>query len=66
MLLNTDMELAYDIDVDNTGNGTQCKIGNAQDQPRCSNSSTHIYVASYANVREKHTCLMNITTLYNF
>ena len=35
-MLNTDMELAYDIDVDNTGKGTQCKIGNGQDQSTCS------------------------------
>ena len=25
--LNTDIELAYDIDLDNTGSGTQCVIG---------------------------------------
>ena len=26
MMLNTDMEVIYDIDVDNFGNGTQCHI----------------------------------------
>ena len=26
MMLNTDMEVIYDIDVDNFGNGTKCHI----------------------------------------
>ena len=60
MMLNTDMELAYDIDVDNTGKGTQCKIGNGEDESRCSKSSTHTFVAIYANVREYHTCFSSI------
>ena len=31
MLLNTDMQLGYDIDVDNYGFGTQCIVGNDVD-----------------------------------
>ena len=60
MMLNTDIELAYDIDVDNTGNGTQCIIGNSEDkllrekrkESICRKSNTHSYVALYAKVRD--------------
>ena len=61
MMLNTDMELGYDIDVDNTGEGTQCKIGNGQ--LRCSRSSTYNLVAIYANVRESYKCYSSINII---
>ena len=64
MMLNTDIELAYDIDVDNTGNGTQCVIGEVAEvgqgsiTPRpgnvrstpCTEADTKNLVASYAGV----------------
>ena len=47
-MLNTDMELAYDIDVDNTGSGTQCVIGGGQTP--CEKADTKNLVATYAGV----------------
>ena len=60
MMLNTDIELAYDIDVDNTGNGTQCIIRSSEDkllrvkgkESICRKSNTYSYVALYAKVSE--------------
>ena len=52
MLLNTDMELAYDIDVDNAGVGTQCLIpfdAITQDIDNiCNEASTKQWVDLYA------------------
>jgi hypothetical protein len=50
-LLNTDIELAYDIDVDNSGSGTQCLMGVAADgatDDACSEATTKDLVATYA------------------
>lgn len=62
-MLNTDIELAYDIDVDNTGKGTQCVIGNRLERNRfffkkkkgngpqqCKEAATKNLVATYARV----------------
>ena len=62
-MLNTDMELAYDIDVDNFGDGTECEIvvGYRPDdeanscvctsQPtNCISAETFDLVQTYANV----------------
>ena len=49
--MNTDLELAYDIDVDNKGNGTQCEIGNdTKEQLSCPIASTMELVEIYAKV----------------
>ena len=45
-MLNTDVELIYDIDVDNYGAGTKCTIPST-----CAEASTKSLVESYANVR---------------
>ena len=51
MLLNTDLELAYDIDVDNEGSGTQCKIQKVvTPQHTCPIANTKSLVEKYANV----------------
>ena len=62
-MLNTDMELAYDIDVDNFGDGTTCEVvvGYVEDdessscvcssQPsNCNSAETFELVQTYANV----------------
>ena len=62
-MLNTDMELAYDIDVDNFGDGTDCEVvvGYQPDneanscvctsQPtNCNSAETFELVQIYANV----------------
>ena len=49
MLLNTDMELAFDIDVDNTGHGSLCTPGGDQING-CPEASTRSLVAAYATV----------------
>ena len=68
MMLNTDMELAYDIDVDNSGNGTKCVIP-SQDKKRtkskqinfgtinCPVAVTKKLVTMYAKVR-KDSCFI--------
>ena len=53
LMLNTDVELVYDIDVDNYGNGTTCKMNAASDHA-CAESSTKGLVESYASVRLVH------------
>ena len=63
MMLNTDMEIMYDIDVDNFKNGTQCVIGtdpsinqqivcssHGHKRQSCPKSSTANLVAIYAKV----------------
>ena len=35
MMLNTDMEVIYDIDVDNFKNGTKCTIVDQAKTPKC-------------------------------
>ena len=63
LMLNTDMELAYDIDVDNFGDGTTCEVvvGYVEDdessscvcssQPsNCNSAETFELVQTYANV----------------
>ena len=53
-MLNTDIELAYDIDVDNTGSGTQCVIGKGLSVRKrsapCEKADTKNLVATYAGV----------------
>ena len=50
MMLNTDMELAYDIDVDNY-RGTQCsKNGDEEAMAGCKRSTSYDTVVSYARV----------------
>merc|ERR1711962_1361087 len=50
MMLNTDMALAYDIDVNNTGDGTQCQIFKDFDrQGSCSTADTWSFVKLYSN-----------------
>jgi len=44
LMLNTDVELIYDIDVDNYGAGTTCTIPST-----CAEASTKSLVESYAN-----------------
>ena len=56
LMLNTDVELVYDIDVDNYGNGTTCKMNAASDHA-CAESSTKGLVESYANVCLVHTLI---------
>ena len=46
-MLNTDVELVYDIDVDNYGAGTTCTIPST-----CAEASTKSLVAAYANVSQ--------------
>lgn len=46
-MLNTDVELIYDIDVDNYGAGTTCTIPST-----CAEASTKSLVESYANVSQ--------------
>ena len=53
LMLNTDVELVYDIDVDNYGNGTTCKM-NAGSDHACAESSTKALVESYASVSLVH------------
>ena len=53
LMLNTDVELVYDIDVDNYGNGTTCKM-NAASEHACAESSTKRLVESYASVSLVH------------
>ena len=63
MMLNTDMEIMYDIDVDNFKNGTQCVIetdpsinqqivcsSHRDKRHACPKSSTANLVAIYAKV----------------
>ena len=60
MLLNTDMELLYDIDVDNAGKGTQCVIPlfdtesekKGVDRPFCKPANTKNLVEVYARSEE--------------
>ena len=59
LMLNTDVELVYDIDVDNYGNGTTCKMNAASDHA-CAESSTKGLVESYASV-----CLVHILIKYS-
>jgi hypothetical protein len=40
IMLNTDMELAYDIDVDNSGSGTKCMIPSHEEKTKKSNQIT--------------------------
>ena len=47
LMLNTDVELVYDIDVDNYGAGTTCTIPST-----CAEASTKSLVESYANVSQ--------------
>ena len=47
LMLNTDVELVYDIDVDNYGAGTTCTI-----PLTCAEASTKSLVDSYANVSQ--------------
>ena len=56
LMLNTDMELVYDIDVDNFGDGTDCTVvvgGDETDTSACSIASTASLVQTYANVSIK-------------
>ena len=52
MLLNTDMELAFDTDVDNTGNGSRCRVGGRQGHPPCPEVSNRNLVGTYADVSQ--------------
>ena len=54
-MLNTDIELAFDIDVDNTGKGTQCVIGNVRRRGRqpCKEAPTKKLVDIYARVGKR-------------
>ena len=47
-MLNTDVELVYDIDVDNYGAGTTCTIPNS-----CPEAATKSLVEAYANVSQE-------------
>ena len=64
-MLNTDIEVAYDIDVDNFGDGTQCEIivgtmepdetacvcpSSLPDTASCAAAETFNLVQTYANV----------------
>ena len=61
MFLNTDMELLYDIDVDNAGTGTQCTIPLfesekdkiALDGKLCKEAASKRYVVTYAHNEER-------------
>ena len=56
LMLNTDMELVYDIDVDNFGDGTDCNVvvgGDETDASACSIASTASLVQTYADVSTK-------------
>ena len=56
LMLNTDMELVYDIDVDNFGDGTDCTVvvgGDETDASACSIASTASLVQTYADVSIK-------------
>ena len=46
-MLNTDVELVFNIDVDSTGSGTQCILGF-----NCEAAGTKNLVATYARVRK--------------
>ena len=58
IMLNTDMELAYDIDVDNSGSGTKCVIRSEEEKrgettfrtTNCPIAGTKKLVAKYAKV----------------
>ena len=53
LMLNTDMELAYDIDVDNFGDGTTCHLierSRETDINQCEIADTFDLVRTYANV----------------
>ena len=53
LMLNTDLELVYDIDVDNFGDGTDCTVvvgGDETDASACSIASTASLVQTYADV----------------
>ena len=50
MMLNTDMELYYDIDVDADKGTTTCSIVATDDLPACSRSATADLVDLYATV----------------
>ena len=64
LMLNTDVELVYDIDVDNYGNGTTCKM-NAGSDHACAESSTKALVESYASVSLAHIYRSNILFRYS-
>jgi len=52
LMLNTDLELVYDIDVDNFGDGTDCTVvvgGDETDASACSIASTASLVQTYAD-----------------
>ena len=54
MMLNTDIELAFDIDVDNQGAGTTCEIparSSGMKFGECPEAKTLDLVKVYANVR---------------
>ena len=54
MMLNTDVELAFDIDVDNQGAGTTCEIPSRNSGMKigvCPEAKTMDLVKVYANVR---------------
>ena len=65
LMLNTDVELVYDIDVDNYGNGTTCNMNAASDHA-CAESSTKGLVESYASVSLVHIYGSNITFRYPY
>ena len=53
VMLNTDMELVYDIDVDNFGEGTECTVvvgGDTTDVNACAIADTATLVQTYADV----------------
>ena len=53
MFLNTDIELVYDIDTDNSGDGTTCTISSSQTDSTvdyCSESDMRSTVKTYAEV----------------
>ena len=59
MMLNTDVELAYDIDVDNVI-GTSCTINED-----CTIADTHAQVLEYASVKY-HNLQLNFILLFPF
>ena len=52
IMLNPDIELAYDIDVDSMA-GTSCVLGDAISGTACSKATTYDTVVSYANVSNR-------------
>ena len=58
IMLNTDMELPYDIDVDNSGSGTKCVIRSQEEKSKqitfrttnCPVAATKKLVTMYAKV----------------